>query len=390
MKDVDNTICEHYNLCGGCSLQDIPYETQLKNKKDKVLKLLSQKGIINFNFLGIEASPNIFNYRNKMEFSFGYFQGEKKLQLGMHPRNDPNNVITVDKCEIIDSDFRKILSTTLEYFRKQGLPPYNVMSRKGYLRHLIVRKGINSGEIIVNLVTTSQHKNNNSELVKKLNSLNLKDKIIGILHTINNGFSDAVECDRLITLYGRDYFIENILDKRFKIKPFSFFQVNSRSAEKLYKTIIEFLDENNQKIDVLYDLYCGTGTISQLVSSQTSQVIGIEIDQDAVITARENAKLNNINNCSFICGDVGSKIKRIKENADTIIVNPPRAGLDSKVINYLKLIKAPQLIYSSCNPETLARDLHQLTDNLYQLDKVKCIDMFPHTPHIETCTHLSI
>ena len=383
--------CKDYHLCGGCSNLNIDYNVQLQNKVRRVKQLLKKYYITDYNFNGIIPSPNRYSYRNKMEFSFGYFQGEKKLELGLHPKGDPVNVITVGDCYLIDEDFRQILNTVLNYFKTQGVTPYNVKERKGYLRHLIIRKGFNTGELLVNLITTSQSYHDCHELVEKVNSLDLAGDLVGFLHTINDNTSDVVDCDKLYTLLGRDYFFEELMGLRFKIKSFSFFQVNTAAAEKLYKTILDFINKDiRNRNRLIYDLYCGTGTISQIVSAKTDKVLGIEIDKDAVITARKNTELNNIDNCEFISGDAARKIHKLDESPDTVIVNPPRPGLHQNVIDQIKEFAAPELIYSSCNPETLASDLQELTDNLYNIGEIKCIDMFPHTSHIETCTRLTL
>ena len=383
--------CKHYHLCGGCSNLNLDYNIQLHNKVNMVKRLFKKHCITDYNFTGIIPSPNIYSYRNKMEFSFGYFQGEKRLELGLHPKGDPVNVITVDDCYLIDEDFRKILKTVLNYFKTQGVTPYNVKKRKGYLRNLVIRKGFNTGELLINLVTTSQSYHDCQELVEEAKSLDLNGNLIGFLHTINDNRSDIVDCDNLYTLYGRDYFFEEIMDLKFKIKPFSFFQVNSAAAEKLYQMILNFINKDvRNKNRLIYDLYCGTGTISQIIASKTDKVLGIEIDKDAVITARKNTELNKIDNCEFISGDAARKIHKLDESPDTVIVNPPRPGLHKDVIDQIKEFAAPELIYSSCNPETLASDLQELTDNLYNIGEVKCIDMFPHTTHIETCTRVTL
>lgn len=377
--------CNHFKSCGGCNQQTLPYDIQLIEKEKQMKKLFKAKGIDNFQ--GLLPSPRIFEYRNKMEFSFGDLEKDGLLQLGLHPRGRRFDVITVDSCVLVDNDFRAILSLIIEYMRKHKLKRYHVKNRQGFLRNLVIRKGLKTGEILVNLITTSQLKHDFSQLSKELKMLPLQGELVGFLQTINDDYADAVKCDRLIIHYGRDFYFEELLNLRFKIKPFSFFQPNTYAAEVLYKVVKDFLGHGKNKF--VFDLYCGTGSISQVIAADVNKVIGIEIIEEAVEMARENLKINKIKNCSFINGDVQEKLFELKEVPDLIIVDPPRPGIHPAALNKIIEYGCHELIYVSCNPRTLVRDLNIMQDSGYKVNRFKCVDMFPHTNHIESVAYLS-
>ncbi|ABS32552.1 TPA: 23S rRNA (uracil(1939)-C(5))-methyltransferase RlmD [Clostridium botulinum] len=390
IENIDYAIenkCPHFGQCGGCSTQYIPYEKQLQIKEEQLLKLFKSKEIKGFDFLGVEKSPEEYEYRNKMEFTFGDMEKGGDLTLGMHVKNRNFSIVTVDNCEIVDRDFRNILTTVVNYFNEKRLPKYRVMSHEGFLRNLVIRKAKNTGEILVNIVTTSQMEFDFKEIVDMLLKVECKGEIKGILHTINDTLSDVVQVDKLEILYGRDYIIEELLGLKFKIAPEAFFQTNSKGAEKLYSIVKDFLGDASSK--VVFDLYCGTGTIGQIVAPKAKKVIGVELIEEAVKAANENAKLNGLNNCEFIAGDVAKVIKDVKQKPDIIILDPPRPGVHPVALEYVVKFEPKEIIYVSCNPKTLVDDLKYLIDNGYKLEKVKGMDMFPHTPHVETVVKLS-
>lgn len=390
IENIDYAIenkCPHFGQCGGCSTQYIPYEKQLQIKEEQLLKLFKSKEIKGFDFLGVEKSPEEYEYRNKMEFTFGDMEKGGDLTLGMHVKNRNFSIVTVDKCEIVDRDFRNILTTVVNYFNEKRLPKYRVMSHEGFLRNLVIRKAKNTGEILINIVTTSQMEFDFKEIVDMLLKVECKGEIKGILHTINDTLSDVVQVDKLEILYGRDYIIEELLGLKFKIAPEAFFQTNSKGAEKLYSIVKDFLGDASSK--VVFDLYCGTGTIGQIVAPKAKKVIGVELIEEAVKAANENAKLNGLNNCEFIAGDVAKVIKDVKQKPDIIILDPPRPGVHPVALEYVVKFEPKEIIYVSCNPKTLVDDLKYLIDNGYKLEKVKGMDMFPHTPHVETVVKLT-
>ncbi len=388
MKNKKKSVktCKHYDKCGGCSIQHIPYDKQLQDKKDMLLEIFKENEINTDNFEGITASPDIFEYRNNMEFSFGDLKIDGELQLGMHPRGKRFDVVTVDQCLLVDNDFRIILSEILDYCRNKDFKKYHVKRREGFLRNLIIRKGINTGEIIVNLITTSQKDHDFSRLSEKINDLDLKGQLVGFIQTINDDFSDQVSCDEMKIYYGRKYFYDTLLDKKFKIDSLSFFQTNTRGAEILYSQAGEYIE--NAKNEIVYDLYCGAGTISQTIAEDADKIYGIEIDENAVKRAKENADLNEVKNAEYIAGDVLKEIDNIDDKADLIIIDPPRPGINPKALNKIARINADTILYISCNPKSLARDIKELKIHNYELDRFRAVDMFPHTKHLEVISVL--
>ena len=378
--------CEHFGICGGCSSQNLTYEKQLEFLSAEVKELFDNANVSTGNFEGIEGSELQFEYRNKMEFTFGDVEKGGELTLGMHIRNKSFGIVTVDKCQIVDEDYRKIIDATVKYFRKQNLPYYRVMKREGYLRHLVIRKAKNTGEIMVNLVTTTQIDFDLTEYTEILKKIEFDGNLVSMLHTENNSFSDAVVPEKLNVLYGIDHIRENLLGLKFNISPFSFFQTNTKGAEGLYSIVRDYMGNADNK--VVFDLYCGTGTIGQIVAPNAKKVIGIELIEEAVEAAKENAKLNGLNNCEFLAGDVAEIIKTVKDKPDIIILDPPRSGVHPKALDYVIKFRAREIIYVSCNPKTLVNDLQVLVNAGYKVVKSRVKDMFPNTPHVEVVVGL--
>ena len=374
-------ICSHFGACGGCSSQSIPYEKQLEFLSEEVKELFREANVGMGEYLGIVGSPNQWEYRNKMEFTFGDEAKGAPLSLGMHMRGKSFGILTVDNCNLVDEDYRKIVRLTADYFEAQKLPYYRVMKAEGYLRHLVIRKAQNTGEILVNLVTTTQIDFDLSEYVNLLRGQSYKGNLVSILHTENDSRSDAVIPEKVNVLFGKDYIRETLLGLQFNISPFSFFQTNTKGAESLYSIVKDFMGDSEDK--VVFDLYCGTGTIGQIVAGAAKKVVGIELIEEAVEAAKENAKLNGLNNCEFLAGDVAEIIKSVKDKPDIIILDPPRTGVHPKALDYVIKFDAPEIIYVSCNPKTLVTDLKVLTEKGYKVVKTKVKDMFPNTPHVE-------
>ncbi|CEP91528.1 tRNA (Uracil-5-)-methyltransferase [[Clostridium] sordellii] len=380
------TPCKHFNQCGGCSILSVPYEKQIEIKERQVMDLFLEQDIFGFYFQGIERSPKIKEYRNKMEYTFGDEMKDGPLTLGLHKKGKHIDIITVDGCFLVDDDFIKVLTSTVEFFNEKKLPYYRNMSHKGYLRNLVVRKGINTNEMMVNIVTSSQEDFDMTEYKEMLLNLDLKCELVSILHTINDGLADAVNCDELRVLHGRDYIQEELLGLKFKISPFSFFQTNTKGAEELYKIAREFVGEHNNK--VIFDLYSGTGTIGQVMAEKAKKVYGIELIEEAVEAANKNAKLNGLTNCEFIAGDVAKTVNKLKAKPDIIIVDPPRPGVHKDAIRDIAGFNSKEIVYISCNPKTLVLDLVEFKNYGYEVEKVKLMDMFPNTPHVETVVKL--
>lgn len=379
--------CSEFGRCGGCSFQNISYEKQLELKENHVRSLLDRAEIRYEEFKSILPSPVEKEYRNKMEFSFGDMEKGGELCLGLHEKGKHHNIVPTRNCEIVDSDYRLILSATLDYFIEKSVPHYNKRTREGILRHLVIRKAVYTGEILINLVTRGNDVIDMNDYVKMILDLKTDGNVTGIINTINNSFSDAVVADEVRIEYGRDYITEKCLGLDFRISAFSFFQTNTRGSEVLYSVVRDFLGEKKRKS--ILDLYCGTGTITQIVSPMAENVIGIEIVKEAIAAAKENAKLNGISNCRFICGDVLNEVDRLEYEYDAIILDPPRAGIHPKAINKIISFSPDTFVYVSCVPTSLIRDLPVFTESGYEIKMVQPVDMFPQTGHVETVVLMS-
>ena len=395
--------CPHFGDCGGCTYLSLPYEEQLRIKETQVHTLLSHALAgqeQEWCFEGIKGSPRQLSYRNKMEFSFGDEYKDGPLALGMHKRGSFYDIVTVSECRIVDEDYREILTLTRNYFG--GTAFYHRLRHEGYLRHLLVRKATKTGEILVALVTTSQLDGLQGEETARLEEwknqlldLNLVGKITGILHIVNDSVADVVQSDRTDILYGQDYFYEELLGLKFKISTFSFFQTNSLGAEVLYETARDYIGDLNADGEakkpekVVFDLYSGTGTIAQLMAPAAKKVIGVEIVEEAVEAARKNAELNGLHNCEFIAGDVLKVLDEIEEKPDLIILDPPRDGIHPKALKKIIGYGIDRLVYISCKPTSLARDLEVFLENGYVAEKAVAVDQFPWTANVETVVLLS-
>ena len=393
---VENGGCPHFNICGGCSYISMPYEESLKIKENQVRELLEpvlskQQSVCQIE--PIRQSPVYYGYRNKMEFTFGDEVKDGPLALGMHKKGSFYDIVTVDGCRLVDDDYSAILRETLYYFEEKKTPFYHRYTHEGYLRHLLVRRASRTGEILAALVTTTQQEVDRESWKERLLSLPLNGKFAGILHITNDSMSDAVKCDSSEILYGRDYFYEELLGLKFRISTFSFFQTNTCGAEVLYETAREYVGslvkEAGKPDSIVYDLYSGTGTIAQLMAPVAKKVIGVEIVEEAVVAARENAKQNGLENCEFIAGDVLKVLDEIEEKPDFIILDPPRDGVHPKALSRIIGYGVEKLVYISCKPTSLARDLEIFIANGYEVQRCVPVDQFPWTTGIETVVLLS-
>ncbi len=384
--------CPHAGICGGCLYQTYPYEEQLKIKRNQVEDLLRpvyeqfNTGDKSFDevFEGIKASPVNEGYRNKMEFSFGDEYKDGPLSLGMHKRGSFYDIVSVTDCRIVDEDYRQILRATREYFAKEELPFFHRLTHQGYLRHLLVRKAVKTGEILIGLITTSQKEVDLQPYADMILTLPLQGKIAGIVHTVNDSVADVVKNEGITLLYGKDYFYEELLGLRFKVTQFSFFQTNSLGAEVLYDTTRSYLGTMEKINPTVFDLYSGTGTIAQLLAPVAGKVVGVEIVEEAVVAAKENAALNGLTNCEFIAGDVLKVLDDIEVLPDYIILDPPRDGIHPKALQKIIAYGVDRIVYVSCKPTSLARDLEALLQGGYELERACCVDMFPSTANCET------
>jgi 23S rRNA (uracil-5-)-methyltransferase RumA len=388
--------CPHFGSCGGCVYQSLPYEEQLALKEKQVREMMEAAigDACTWEFMGIKRSPSEHAYRNKMEFSFGDAYRDGPLALGMHKRGSFYDIVTVSDCQIVDGDFRAILLATLTFFAERQISYYHRLRHTGFLRHLLVRKAARTGEILVDLVTTTQEQQ--GELLeawtKALLALPLEGTIKGILHTQNDSVADIVKDEGTETLFGVDYFYEELLGLRFRITPFSFFQTNSLGAEVLYETARAFLlgdDPDALGGKIVYDLYSGTGTIAQMLAPVCRKVVGVEIVEEAVEAAKKNAAQNGLTNCKFLAGDVLKVLDTIPERPDCIVLDPPRDGIHPKALERVIAYGVERMIYISCKPTSLARDLEVLLARGYRVEKICCVDLFPGTYHVETVCLLS-
>lgn len=397
--------CSLFGLCGGCTYLSLPYEEQLKVKEEQVKRLLDS--VLNkqeeaWIFEGIKGSPKAYEYRNKMEFSFGDEYKDGPLALGMHKRGSFYDIVTVADCEIVDADYRLILQSVRDYFARAKVSFFHRMSHEGYLRHLLVRKASRTGEILVALVTTSQDPWQGETAVEGsldadalitgfkdlLLSLEQDGKLVGkfagILHITNDSIADVVQSDHTELLYGQEYFYEELLGLKFKISTFSFFQTNSYSAEVLYLTARDYVGDLGGSDKTVFDLYSGTGTIAQLMAPAAGKVIGVEIVEEAVEAAKKNAAANGLDNCEFIAGDVLKVLDEVEEKPDMIILDPPRDGIHPKALPKIIAYGVEHIVYISCKPTSLVRDLEVFLENGYRVDKAVAVDQFPWTANVET------
>ena len=402
--------CSLFGLCGGCTYLSLPYEEQLKVKEEQVKRLLDS--VLNkqkepWTFEGIKGSPKAYEYRNKMEFSFGDEYKDGPLALGMHKRGSFYDIVTVADCEIVDADYRLILQTVRDYFAQTKVSFFHRMSHEGFLRHLLVRKASRTGEILVALVTTSQDPWQRETAVEGsldadalitgfkdlLLSLEqegkLAGKFAGILHITNDSIADVVQSDHTELLYGQEYFYEELLGLKFKISTFSFFQTNSYSAEVLYQMARDYVGDLGGSDKTVFDLYSGTGTIAQLMAPAAGKVIGVEIVEEAVEAAKKNAAANGLDNCEFIAGDVLKVLDEVEEKPDMIILDPPRDGIHPKALPKIIAYGVDHIVYISCKPTSLVRDLEVFLENGYRVDKAVAVDQFPWTANVETVVLLS-
>ena len=381
MEDV-SPACPHFENCGGCAYQTMSYNNQNELKKNMVKNILDNAINTDYDFEGIIGSPVQWGYRNKMEFSFGDEVKDGPLALGMHKKNTFHDIVNITDCQIVDNDYNLIVKCALNIAQQMELPFYHKMRHEGYFRHLVVRRAESSGDILVNIVTTSQVEADLTKLRDALLELPLSGKIIGILHTTNDSLADVVQADKIDILYGQDYFYEEILGLKFKISPFSFFQTNTLGAEVLYKTARDFVGETKDK--VIFDLYSGTGTIAQMLAPVAKKVVGVEIVEEAVEAAKVNAELNGLDNCEFIAGDVLKVVDELEDKPDFIVLDPPRDGIHPKAIQKIIDFGVEQMVYISCKPTSLARDLEVFEAAGYKVKRATAVDQFPNTVHIES------
>ncbi len=391
--------CKHFGVCGGCSFQNLLYVEQINWKRKFVQEALQKIGkLTNIEINQPLPSPLVFSYRNKVEFSFGpkYWmeESEKKekqtLALGFHMPERFEKVVDIQNCFLFNNYGSDVLNIIREKAKEFDLPVYNLRNHTGFLRNLVVRYSFYSNELLVNLVTTSQIGEQERKFLDWYsNEFPKLDFVAHILHTINDSFSPTTFGDFKV-IKGNDFLFEKLGDLMFRVSPFSFFQVNSFQAEVLVNKVVEFAIPSGK---IIWDLYSGAGTFSLALARKSKFVFGIESNAEAINDAKINAELNKISNVVFYTKDLHSKgiTKDLKEieNPDVVVVDPPRTGLHKNLLKALLEILPSQIVYVSCNPTTLARDLQELC-KFYRVKKIQPVDMFPQTYHIETIVDLEL
>jgi len=379
-------VCEHYDICGGCTWQDLDYEKQLHYKRNQVVASLKHiGGLDDVTVQDIHRSPDLFFYRNKMEFSFHVAdesETPRGFVLGLHERGRFDRIFDIEKCYLQSETSNRLVHFIRIAAAEKNIPIYDLISHEGFLRFLIIREGKNTGQLMVMLVSGEGRFDRKKELTEAL--IEAFPEITTLVWVVNPTITNIAKGDVREILHGPGYIEEAILGLRFQINPASFFQTNSRQTEALYRTAIE-LAEIELRHEIL-DLYCGAGTIGLCAAAGAGDVTGIEIEPDAVEAARINARLNGIKNAHFHAGEVRTVMLDDEfqdRRFDRVFIDPPRAGMHPKALKRIMEIDAPRLIYISCNPATFARDAQLLTIAGYRLDTVVPFDMFPHTMHIE-------
>jgi 23S rRNA (uracil1939-C5)-methyltransferase len=378
--------CRHFGVCGGCRFQDLAYESQLVAKEQQVRDALVRIGRFAEPPLEpIVAAESQFGYRNKLEYSFT--AGDDGVDLGFHRAGRWDEVIGIEECLLTTELGNEIRLAVRAWAREERLESYDQEAGSGYLRHLVVREGRNTGQALVVLVTAPGERFEAGYFVDVLRRF---QEVRSIHWAINDTPAEQTNVPTRL-LWGEDAIEEQILGLRFRVRPSAFLQTNTAMAERLYELAREFAgltgDEN------VFDLYCGTGTIGLALAASARTVWGLEISEEAVACAIENAELNGIENARFFAGNVGQTIEELREQAgspDVVVVDPPRAGLAGKALRRTGELGAHRLVYVSCNPTTLASDLQVLRDEYgYELERCRPVDMFPHTPHVESVSVLN-
>ncbi len=379
--------CPHFGVCGGCRWRDIPYETQCAIKAETVRNTLSEiPDIGSVPKSAFFPSPETLYYRNKMEFSFDSPPGVDEMYLGLHEAGRYNRVFDVEDCSLQSKRSNAILERVRRFVRENGLSIYGLRSHAGLLRYLVIREGKNTGETLVNIVTSGEE----FPLAGKFARMIVAEypEVVTVVHTINRHSGSVATGQERRILYGPGVICDRIGERTFTISTDAFFQTNTRQAEHLYHTIREFAGLSGS--ERVLDLYCGTGTIGISLADQASAVVGLELVKDAVEDARRNAVLNGIGNIRFIAGPVEDVLNPGMGDFDVAVCDPPRAGIHPTAMNALAMLRIPRLVYVSCNIKTLPRDLKTLALAGYRLNTLRALDMAPHTPHIETVLGLTM
>lgn len=374
---IQDKKCKYAKKCGGCQLLNLTYEEQLRHKQVKIIRLLGKFCHVQ-EIIGME---NPYNYRNKAQYAFG--RGKNGQTIAGVYQSSTHKIVDIESCMLTDTKADEIANTIKKLLKSFKLKPYNEDTKEGFLRHVLVKTGFKSGEVMVVLVTGTPQFPSKRSFVNAL--VGRHPEITTIVQNINNRFTSMVLGDKSEVLFGDGKITEELCGLKFRISPKAFYQINPIQTETLYNKALEYADFKGD--ERIIDAYCGTGTIGLIASKNVKNVIGIEINKDAVKDAKENAMLNNINNVTFVASDAGKFMVNLANNnekIDAVIMDPARAGSDIPFLSSLVKLSPQKVVYISCNPETLARDLMYLCKNGYKVKKIQPVDMFPHTEHIET------
>lgn len=372
---MDNKNCKYAKKCGGCQLLNLSYEEQLRHKQVKTIRLLGK-------FCHVEeiiGMKNPYNYRNKSQYAFGMDRG--RIISGVY-QSSTHRIVDIDRCMLTYEKADEIAVTVKKLLKSFKLKPYDENTGSGFLRHLLIKNGYKSGEIMVVLVTGTPQFPSKRSFVNAL--LKNHPEITTIVQNVNNKFTSMVLGNKSEVLFGDGKITEELCGLKFRISPKAFYQINPVQTEILYNKALEYADFKGD--ERIIDAYCGTGTIGLIASKGVKSVLGVEINKDAVKDAIENAALNNIENVKFITADAGkfmTELANNNEKVDAVIMDPARAGSDIPFLSSLVKLSPKKVVYVSCNPETLARDLMYLSKNGYKVKKIQPVDMFPHTDHVE-------
>jgi 23S rRNA (uracil1939-C5)-methyltransferase len=378
--------CAHYPACGGCRFQDLAYAAQLEAKEEQVGDALRRiGGVAEPPLEPIEAAESEFFYRNKLEYSFT--QTPAGPTLGFHKAGRWDEVLEVEKCWLTTDLGNEIRNTVREWAREERLEAYDQAAQEGYLRHLVVREGRNTGQVLVQLVTAAGERFDRDQLVETLRRF---PQVRSIHWAVNETPAEVTNLPTTL-LWGDEAIEEKLCGLRFRVRPNAFLQTNTAMAERLYALAAEFAGLAGG--ETVYDLYCGIGTIGLTLASRALTVWGVEVSEESVACALENADLNGITNAAFFAGETADSLAELAEragNPDVVVVDPPRAGLSNKAVRRLGRLEASKLVYVSCNPTTLASNVKALAAEWgYTLERTRPVDMFPHTPHVESVSVLT-
>jgi len=378
--------CSFFPDCGGCSFCHIDYEAELKIKERWVKDALKRIGKLNIDVLPIIGAPSVTHYRNKSQFPVGV--NEKGDIIGGFYKRESHDIVDIYSCNISSIEANQTLKVLKQFIRTYDLTAYDEKTKRGLIRHVYIRSSKQSCEVLVTVVINGNNLPHYEELIA-----DLKKEIkgfSGLLINVNRSDTNLVLGEKFITLWGKDYIKDEMLGINFHISPLSFYQINSEQTKNMYEIVREYADLSEK--DTLLDLYCGIGTMSLILSKQAGKAIGIEIISKAIEDAKLCAKENNIDNTEFICADAAKAPALLKErniSPDVIIIDPPRKGCDMETLNAITELSPEKLIYVSCDPATLARDLKYLSENGFNVVKCQPLDMFPRTPHVETVVLMS-